>query len=138
MNPEFKFQTNLTIRIGDINYGGHLGNDKYLLLFHDARIKFLQALDFSERDIGDGIGLIMSEAHINFRAEAFLGDELKVGVRITDLKNARFNIEYEIERVSDDKLVASGYTRMVAFDYSVHKVSKIPEIFRQRVECYAR
>jgi hypothetical protein len=29
-----RFSTRLTVRVGDINYGGHLGNDKFLLYFY--------------------------------------------------------------------------------------------------------
>jgi len=127
----FKYRTTFKVRVGDINYGGHMGNDKFLLLFHDARIRFLESLGFSEVDIGDGIGLIMSEAHINFKAEVFLGDELSVDVSITDLQSVKFNIEYQVERISDEKLIATGYTRMVAFDYSKRKVCRIPEAFKE-------
>jgi len=127
----FKYRTTFKVRVGDINYGGHMGNDKFLLLFHDARIRFLESLGFSEVDIGDGIGLIMSEAHINFKAEVFLGDELSVDVSITDLQSVKFNIEYQVERISDEKLIETGYTRMVAFDYSKRKVCRIPEAFKE-------
>lgn len=130
MGEAFNYQTSFKVRIGDINYGGHMGNDKFLLLFHDARIQFLESLGCSEADIGDGIGLIMSEAHVNFKAEVFLGDELRVSVQITDLQKTRFKIEYLVERISDRKLVATGATLMVAFDYSKRKVCKIPAAFR--------
>jgi len=66
------FRVRYPVRIGDINYGGHLGNDKYLLLFHDARLAYLAGLGASEKDIGGGAGLIMSEAHVRFQAEVFL------------------------------------------------------------------
>ena len=65
------------IRVGDINYGGHMGNDKALLLFHDARLYFLEQHGFSESDIG-GPGIIMGDAHVYYKKEVFRGDELKV------------------------------------------------------------
>jgi len=125
------FSTRFRVRIGDINYGGHLGNDKFLLLFHDARIEFLKSLGMAENDIGDGVGLIMSEAHVNFKAEVFLGDELTVQVRITDVQAVRFRMEYEITRGADP--VATGYTQMVAFDYAHRRISKLPARFRELV-----
>ena len=33
MNP---ITTRLTVRIGDINYGGHLGHDRLITLLHQA------------------------------------------------------------------------------------------------------
>ena len=35
------FATELEVRVGDVNYGGHLGNDALLGLLHEARIRFL-------------------------------------------------------------------------------------------------
>ncbi|MBN2088985.1 acyl-CoA thioesterase [candidate division KSB1 bacterium] len=130
MSDNFKFQTSFTVRIGDINYGGHQGNDKFLLLFQDARIRFLATIGFSEANIGDQIGLIMNEAHIRYLAEVFLGDELIVSVRITDLTDIRFKFEYEVERTSDHKIVATGHTVMVAFNYEKRKIAKIPDVFK--------
>ena len=40
--PEnFNFSTNIEVRITDINYGGHLGNDSVLEIIHEARIRML-------------------------------------------------------------------------------------------------
>ena len=33
------FSTEIALRIGDINYGGHLGNDAVLALVHEARVQ---------------------------------------------------------------------------------------------------
>ena len=35
------FSTELPVRISDINYGGHLGNDAVLALAQEARVRFL-------------------------------------------------------------------------------------------------
>jgi acyl-CoA thioesterase FadM len=130
MDDSFQFKTEFSVRIGDINYGGHMGNDKFLLLFHDARIRFLKSFGCSEMDLGDGVGVIMNEAYVAFKGEVFLDDLLSVGVRASNIEGSRFRIEYAVERVSDRRLVAMGHTGMVAFDYKNRKVAKIPESFR--------
>ncbi len=134
MNNNFKFQTSFIVRIGDINYGGHMGNDKFLLLFQDARLRFLATKGYSEANIGEAIGLIMNEAYVRYQAEVFLGDELKVGISITGLADVRFKFEYDVERISDNKIVATGFTGMVAFDYQKRKIAKIPEVFKAVIE----
>jgi acyl-CoA thioester hydrolase len=128
------FRACYTVRIGDINYGGHLGNDKYLLLFHDARLAFLASLGVSEKDIDGGAGLIMSEAHVRFLAEVFLGDELEVSVRPRDVQASRFALDYEVTRVGDGASVAGGYTAMAAFDYARLRVTKLPEAFQAALQ----
>ena len=103
-----------------------MGNDKSLLIFHDARIHFLEERGFSESDIG-GPGLIMSDAHVYFKKEVFRGDELKVFIHIEDLKGITFVMHYTI--MCDDVEVMTGHTKMIAFDYKYRKVVKIPDEF---------
>ncbi len=117
------------IRIGDINYGGHLGNDKALLLFQDARIRFLESLGFSERSIGDRAGIIMAEAHIYFRKEVFLHDTLYADVSVTEVNNSSFGLTYSIKRTRDAAEVLHGSTKLIAFDYERKKVTRLPEVF---------
>jgi acyl-CoA thioesterase FadM len=63
---DFSFQTIIPIRITDVNYGGHVGNDTVLTLLHEARMQFLKHHGFSEMDFG-GAGLIMSDVIIEFK-----------------------------------------------------------------------
>ncbi|MCK5766578.1 MAG: acyl-CoA thioesterase [Bacteroidales bacterium] len=114
------------VRIGDINYGGHMGNDKALLLFHDARLYFLGQYGFAENDIG-GPGLILGEAHVYFKKEVFRGDELKVSIHIEDLYGFSFVMHYTVMR--DEEEVMHGSTKLIAFDYDNRKVVKIPDTF---------
>ena len=44
----FSFTTSIPIRITDVNYGGHVGNDTILSLIHEARMQFLKQLGYSE------------------------------------------------------------------------------------------
>ena len=38
----------------DINYGGHVGNERALLFFQFSRMAFFESLGFTELDLGDG------------------------------------------------------------------------------------
>jgi len=121
------------IRIGDINYGGHMGNDKSLQLFHDARIKFLESLGFSEKYIGDNAGIIMSEAHVYFIKEVFLHDVLSVDVAVTDITTSSMIINYKVVRINDYVEVLNGSTKLIAFDYSRKRVTRIPGEFLDKI-----
>lgn len=120
------------IRVGDINYGGHMGNDKALLVFHDARLKFLESLGFSEKNIG-GPGIIMRDAHVLFRKEVYLHDVLTVDVGIENVSNSAFEMVYTVRRISDDAVVFSGNTGLVAFDYELRRPVRIPEVFLGKI-----
>ena len=122
------------IRVGDINYGGHMGNDKALLLFHDARIRFLKEFECSEKDLGNGVGIIMSEAHVYFLKEIFLHDKLWATVTVSDITTASFVVNYSFIRENDQKEVLKGSTRILAFDYQRQKVTRIPGEFLVKME----
>lgn len=62
----FQFTTDLNVRIGDINYGGHLGNDAMLSLIHEARVQFLKRLRYAEHNI-EGVGIIMADAVVVYK-----------------------------------------------------------------------
>ncbi|MGH7791582.1 MAG: acyl-CoA thioesterase, partial [Thermodesulfobacteriota bacterium] len=69
---EFVFSTEIPLRVNDINYGGHLGHDSILTLTHEARVRLLRKYGLTEINIY-GPGLIISDAVIVYKSEAFYG-----------------------------------------------------------------
>lgn len=120
----FAFTTNIPIRITDLNYGGHVGNDTILSLIHEARVQFLQSLGYSEKNLG-GTGVIMSDVVINFKSELFYGDVISASVAVTNVSRASFDIVYRLQK--EGALVAEAKTGMVCYDYEKKKVSMVPE-----------
>ena len=136
MSDLFKFHTTIPVRISDLNYAGHVGNDSYLTIFHDARIRYLNNLDCSEVDIGDSISLIMTCAHVEYKSQAVLNDELRVEVRVASMTSVRFRMEYEITNNVNRKLVSVGYTELAGYDYNRGKIHKLPELFINKVKAF--
>lgn len=129
--PEsFRFVTEIEVRITDVNYGGHLGNDSLLSLIHEARVRFLKNYGFSELDIGEpGIGIIMRDCAISFRKEAFYGDRLEAKVDVGEFSPLGCEIYYLLERKQDSKEIARAKTGIVFFDYQKRKPVKTPVHF---------
>ncbi|KIC92986.1 acyl-CoA thioesterase [Flavihumibacter solisilvae] len=125
---DFSFQTTIAVRITDLNYGGHVGNDTILSLIHEARVRYLRSLGFTELEFG-GTSLIMSDAAIEFRSEAFYGEELLFSVVADDFSRAGFDICYRVEKMIGDKsvVVALAKTGMVCYNYDEKKISAVPE-----------
>ena len=130
----FRFVLDYRVRSADINYGGHLSNAAVLNIFQDARIGYLEALGpYGELDIC-GCGIIMPEAHVFYRAEMFLHEELQIGVRCAELKGSSFLLEYRVERAGE--LTAEGTTPIVCFDYERRRPVRIPAEFRGALTAY--
>ncbi len=133
---QFKFQFSYRVGVADINYGGHVANSAVLNFFQDARIAYLASLGpYSEIDLG-GCGIIMPEAHVFFRQEMFLGDQLIIGVKSRDLKRSRWVMDYRIER--DAELTAEGEIPIVCFNYQTRKPCRIPTEFRSALTNFER
>lgn len=131
---QFSFSTIIPVRITDLNYGGHVGNDTVLSLIHEARVQFLQHYGYGELNIA-GIGLIMSDVAIEFRQELFYGDPVKVSVAASDFTKISFDFYYKLEKETAGKtvLVATAKTGMVCYDYTKKKITAIPEGLRFRI-----
>jgi YbgC/YbaW family acyl-CoA thioester hydrolase len=129
-DKNYRFSIPYTVRVADVNYAGHVSNAAVLNFFQDARIAYFKQFGFSELDIG-GCGIILPEAHVLYLAEMFLGDELCIGVRINELRNAAFVMAYCIER--DGTMMSEGTTNLVAFDYQTRKPRHLPDPFREAV-----
>ena len=130
----FKFSTKIKVRITDLNYGNHVGNDTVLSLFHEARVQYLESIGFKELEFA-GFGLIMSDAALVFRNEIFYGEELEIFVGVGNLSRAGFDLFYKIITVRDNKelIMAEGKTGMICYDYSARKVVGIPLQAREKL-----
>ena len=132
MPRQFSFSTEIPVRIGDINYGGHLGNDKVLSLLHEARVRFLKRYGFTELDI-DGRSIIMLDAVVVYRAEVFHGEILNIEVAVADMNNLGCDIMYRVTNRETGKEVVRAKTGIAFFDYGKRKVVEMPEKFKTAV-----
>ena len=124
----FLFAVELTVRISDINYGGHLGNDAVLALLQEARLHFLADKGFSEKDVG-GAGLIMTDAAVVYKNQAFHGDRLKIEIAVSDIGRCGFDLHYRMSRTGDGRLIVEAKTGMACFDYQRNRPARVPEAF---------
>lgn len=131
---QFHFTTTIPVRITDVNYGGHVGNDSILSLLHEARVQFLASFGYSELDMA-GTSLIMADVGIEFKNEVFYGNTIIASITATNFSKASFEIYYKLEKETDGKkiLVAAAKTGMVCFDYKNRKVALVPEVARNKM-----
>jgi len=124
----FPFATEIPVRITDINYGNHLGNDSLLSLLHEARLQFLKQLGNSEVDVG-GCGIMTVDVAISYRKEVFYGDTLRIEVGVADLQRSGCDFVYRVTKAGTGELVAEAKTSTIFFDYQKRKITRAPEKF---------
>lgn len=128
MPAKFEFTTDIPVCIGNINYGGHLGNDSLLSLIHEARVRFLKDHGFTESDIG-GAGIIMVDTAILYKSESFHGDVLTLEVTVDNIGRAGCDFFFRVTNKATRKEVACAKTGVVFFDYNSRKVVNTPAVF---------
>lgn len=132
MPDNYLFTAEIPLRISDINYGGHLGNDAVLSLIHESRVQFLRRYGYTEMNV-EGFGIIMTDTAIVYKAEGFYGDRIKVDVTIADFNKYGCDLYYLMSNKETAADVAHVKTGIVFFDYEQRKVVPLPEAFRENI-----
>jgi len=132
MPDTYLFSTQIPVRITDLNYGNHLGNDALLSIVHEARVRFLASYNYTEADI-EGIGIMMADVVIIYKYQGFYGDHLTIQVGIDDISKKSCDFYYRITNQSE-KVVALCKTAIVFYDYHRQKPAPVPEKFLQKID----
>lgn len=120
-----------TISINDINYGGHMGNERILILSQELRIKYLNEIRqseisfFPEEDIPSG--LILTEAVINYHQEVFWGESLLAKLYLGEVTPSHFEL-YSLffkQSPSSQNAVCTCKVNLSLYDYNLRKILKI-------------
>lgn len=128
---QLPFQHRVPIRITDLNYAGHLSNHQVLAICHEARMKFFQSHGYEEL-AAEGIGFIMTDTAIVFKAEGFFGQTVMVHVGAGDFQRVSLDLYYRLVIEGEEKVMAEVKTGMVGFDYETRKVKTIPARLRAK------
>ena len=130
----FHFTTRIPVRITDINYGGHMGNDSVLSLLHEARMQYLAQWGYSEMNFG-GVSMIIADAGIEFKHEAFYGETIIASVTATNLSKVGFDLYYKLEKevAGTLRLVVAAKTAMICYDYDKKKITPLPESVKEKL-----
>lgn len=117
----------IPVRITDINYGNHLGNDAFVSIIHEARMQWLQQYGYTELNI-EGAGLILADLIVEFKNESFYRDVIEVNIFVGEIVKVSFELYYQLFTKRNDKVIelALAKTGIVCYDYAAKKVMSIP------------
>ena len=105
LHNKFIFNTEIPIRIDDINYGGHLGNDTVLSIAHEARLRFLKQHNFTELNVA-GAGTIMVDAAVQYKADRLYGNIILVEIAVTDITRSGCDFVYRCTNKNTGTVIA--------------------------------
>jgi len=127
----WSFSTEIPVRITDINYGNHMGNDAFLGILHEARLRWLKQFGWTEL-VFPPVGLIMIDIAVRFKTEAHHGDVLTISLTPVDWTKLGFDLVYLAINSATGTEVARAQTGFVFFDYDKKKLAALPETFREK------
>ncbi|MEI8060431.1 MAG: thioesterase family protein [bacterium] len=122
----------IPVRITDINYGNHVGNNAFVAILHEARAQWLHLYKYTELNI-EGAGLIQADLALEFKSEGFYGDIIDITISVGEISNVSFELYYQFytKRKDESILLLLAKTGMVCYNYSLKKAIPIPEKLKQ-------
>lgn len=124
---KFLYQTEIVVRITDMNYGGHLGYDTLLTLLQEARVNFYRSLGIKDELSLEGtVGQVIADVGVQYKSEVFFGDTLIVQLGVTDIHKIGFDMVYRVTQKTSGKEVAIAKTGIVCLDYATRKIAPVP------------
>ncbi|TVR63695.1 MAG: acyl-CoA thioesterase [Gemmatimonadales bacterium] len=132
-DTQFHFEHRVPVRFRDIDVGGHAHHSQALVYMEEARTQYwgqVASVDDPAR-----IDYILAEALVRYHERILYPDLLRVQVRTTAVGRTSFELEYRV-LAGDGRLLASGRTTMVLYDYTEGRSRRIPDELRARFEAF--
>ena len=137
MTPAFRFFIHVEVRFSDLDALNHVNNAVYFTYLEQARIHYMKHLGLIGGDVGD-TGMIVAEASCTYQQPIFFGQKIIARIRATELKNSSFVLEYSLDDVDTGRVMATGRTVQVCYDYENNRPIPIPYEWRSRIEAFER
>lgn len=124
----FRFATDLRVRFSETDAQGVVHNAVYLVWFEIARIAYLARFPGGYKGLVEqGVDATTTEAHVRYRDGVRFDDELRIHVRATDVRGARFRFEYVVERTGTPAtVVADGWTTHACVNAQTLRPTRMP------------
>ncbi len=116
---------------------GHVNNAVYFTYLEQARIRYMQAVGLMSERLSD-TPFILAEVSCQYKAPVPFGMPIAVRMRVTEMRNSSFMVEYEIVDQDSGRIMATGRSVNVAYDYAAGKSMPIPPEWRSRIEAFER
>ena len=129
----FHFETLMKVRVTDLNYGQHMGNDAFLSFAHEGRVRYFKSIEMTERNFF-GFPLIMADSIVKYKSQAFLGDEICIKISVLNCTSHGFQLFYLLQKNQYQVDVAYIQTSMIFYNYEEGKIIPFPKKFKDYLQ----
>ena len=114
---------------GDMDAFGHVNNVMYYRYIESARIRYMDQLNIFQQDVYTVVALNQCK----YIRPVFYPDQLKIGVRVEEIRNSAFRMSYLLCSEVQKTVVALGEAVIVCVNKDSMLKTEIPEIIRQKI-----
>lgn len=129
---DFRCSVTIPVRWGDMDAIGHVNHAAYFTYCESARIEYFDQIGlgrFTEATEGPAL----AHAALNFRRQVRHPAVIEVGVRVSEVRNRSFRMDYGIFFEATDTLVADGTSVVVWADYRAGRATEVPVHVRKAI-----
>jgi len=118
---------------GDMDAFQHINNTVYFRYFENVRIDYFEKTGINRLMQSDNIGPILGATECKYLAPLTFPDQIIIGTNVTQIRDKRFSMDYEIFSTKLAKVAAKGSGEIIYFDYSANKTCEIPHVIREKI-----
>ena len=130
---DFSLIIDLKVDWGDMDALQHVNNIEYFKYFQTARIAYFEKMNSGDLFGESRISTILGSTQCKFIYPLFYPDNISIGVRVDSMADNYFTMKYEVVSHKNQRLVAAGDAKVVAFDYANNTKASIPDEVRNTI-----
>ncbi len=132
MNSQQLCQVSRPIAWGEMDAFGHLNNVHYFRYIEDARIAFLEAVDFFQYPFYS----VVLKNECTYKQPVVYPDTLNTQAFVTHVGNSSFSMQYEVYSQSQNRCVASAHSVIVLVCKDSFEKRSIPTDMKEKLVSY--
>ncbi len=135
--PYLEETTTVRVRFNEVDMLRIVWHGHYANFFEEARRAFGRryGIDYTVF-LEHNIAVPVVQLHIDFYAPARVSDLLEVKARLLKTEAAKLNFVYEVRRVTEDRLLASGSTVQVFTSPDGELMLTWPKFMQERLQAW--
>lgn len=136
MRTAFRFFHQLRVRYSEVDAQGIVFNAHYLTYLDVAITEYFRYLGFDYKQLAQEgkMDMALVKTCLEFKAPAFFDEVLEIGVRVSNIGNKSYTVNFEIYKKESDALVLKGQTVYVNYNPVKQTAEPVPDFFRAAVE----
>lgn len=120
------FAVDIDVRFAETDSMGVVHHAAYVVWFEVGRVALMKAVGMPYTEIAaGGHHFAVTGIHAEYRASARFGDTIRILTRIEELRSRQIKFGYELRKLSDNTIIATGVSEHICVDLS-GRMAKIP------------